>query len=160
MASLGSKAEPRSQASLVDALEVVHGVQHGLLISDAQLQRVEEASKYFTDMQKYMDDKIDGMIKMMQQWNSASEMSSSDRPPRPYQLSPTPPPPLTSLTPEELAFLKRQEAAGKISLMHETSPSTSQTTTETTPSNSLTFHIPNTHYQPTHRFVYTHTPPD
>jgi hypothetical protein len=50
MASLGSKAEPRSQASLVDALEVVHGVQHGLLISDAQLQRVEEASKYFTDI--------------------------------------------------------------------------------------------------------------
>jgi hypothetical protein len=52
---------------------------------------------------------MDGMTRMMQQWNSSSEFSSVEKAPRRVLDSPCPPPPNhthTNLTAQEYAFLK------------------------------------------------------
>jgi hypothetical protein len=40
---------------------------------------VEEASKFFGESQKRMDDKIDGIFRLMQQSSSPSEMGGAEK---------------------------------------------------------------------------------
>jgi hypothetical protein len=87
-------------------MEANQVMQRNLHKSEARLQHVEEASKFFGETQKKMDDKIDGLVKMMQQWNALSDMSSTERTPQPFTTSQSPQPHQTTqtmLTPDELA---------------------------------------------------------
>lgn len=77
---------------------------------------------------------------MRLQWNTGSEIGSAERAARSPSQPPTTPPPqsilptdhsaIPQLTGAEMAYLKRQEAGGKIKLHHQTmkfiSPSASQ----------------------------------
>jgi hypothetical protein len=123
------------------------------------LQQVEEVTKTISDTQQNIDDKIDGMFKMMQQRNASSEMGSAEKRCFPSSSSPPNPAAPTLLTPEKMAFLKKQEAAGKILLHQQTYPSSTSFTTETTPSISLSFHIPDPRPSTQPGQVYTHIHP-
>jgi hypothetical protein len=84
-------------------------------------------------------------------------MGSAEK--RPILASPpsnTPAP--TLLTPDEMAFLKKQEVVGKISLHQPIYPSTTSFTTNTLASPSLSFTVPDPRYTNQHGFVYTHHP--
>jgi hypothetical protein len=99
-----------------DTIEAVRLLQMGQHNTDLRLWHVEEASKQFGEIQKKMDDKLDSIHKLIYQWNG-SEMGSAQRPQRPTSSSPSPiPDPPPQLTTEGMAFLKKQEVAGKISL--------------------------------------------
>jgi hypothetical protein len=64
------------------------------------------------------------------------------------------------LTTYELAFLKKQEAAGKISLHQELIANTLTTTHDISASSSHTFHIPEHNHTSHIGFVYTHLYPE
>jgi hypothetical protein len=118
---------------------------------------VEDATKSVAETHKLIDAKLDGLYRVMQQWNSSSEFGSQERPPRPF---PNPPSPTTTtqntlLTADELAYLKKQEAAGKILLHQDPSSSTHTVTTNNTASASLPFHMPEQNLTPTSTFIYT-----
>jgi hypothetical protein len=71
-------------------------------------------------------------------------MGSAERFQKPSPNSPTPPPsvPQHTLTTEEVAFLKRREAVGKISLHQIPFTNTSPLTTNSLAIDSLTFNPP------------------
>jgi hypothetical protein len=90
-----------------------------------------------------------------------SEMGSSQK--LPHQFIPSASPPLqqdppSSLTEEEMAFLKMQEKAGKISLLHESFVNPTTTNQQTTPHDTQPF----TSHQPQTQlgFGYTKHIPD
>jgi hypothetical protein len=65
------------------------------------------------------------------------------------------------VTADELTYVKKQEAAGKISLHHTPYTTINPNTTDTPASPSLTFHMLDTNPNSPHGFVYTqvHTDP-
>jgi hypothetical protein len=67
-----------------------------------------------------MDDKVDAIHKLLLQLNT-TDLSSAKKSLPQTSPSTTPPPSASDplLTSEDIAFLKKQEAAGKISLHHE-----------------------------------------
>jgi hypothetical protein len=67
------------QATLAKTVEAVHSLQQSVQHNDVRLKQMEEASNVFNDTQAKMDDKIDNMFKMMQQWNVASEFGSAQK---------------------------------------------------------------------------------
>jgi hypothetical protein len=87
--------------------------------TELRLQKVEEVTKSFAEIQKHMDDTVDGIHRMLMWWNSSSELGSNPRSSRPIDSSPPPPSTETypSLTPNEMTFLKKHEATGKNTLL-------------------------------------------
>jgi hypothetical protein len=122
---------------------------------EARLQHLEDAGKVFAEIQNKMDDKVDSIHKLLMQW-APNESGSAQRPHTRSSPSFTPPPPdqQTLLTSDELAFLKKQEAAGKISLLPESFLHIG--THRTQPSSSLL--IPDTNLAS--GFVYTKQMPE
>jgi hypothetical protein len=100
---------------------------------------------------------MDGMTRMMQHWNTSSELSSAEKDPRILLDSPSIPPQNTTLTAEEYAFLKHQEAKGKI-LLHNTTPNKSHTPAETSSTHSFAFPNSEPQANTTSRIVYTINP--
>jgi hypothetical protein len=99
-----------------------------------------------------MDEKLDGIYNLLAQWNAGSEPSSLLRP-----FSPSPPPPHpTTLTADELVFLKKQEVAGKISLQHETLPPPHQSTHDPSSNHAYTTTDPTLTLQ--HGFTFIQNP--
>jgi hypothetical protein len=153
MAQSGSKGDAMATL-LVEMLELVCTLQQNMQHTETQMQRVEEASKGFGETQKLMDEKLDDIHKLISQWNSTSDTDSLHKSPPLYKQSPPSQTHLdlhTTLTVDELAFLRKQEAVGKISLHTETFPNTTM----------LNHHAstldPNQPINPC--FVYTHIPP-
>jgi hypothetical protein len=139
--------------SAVEATEAIQLLQIRVQSTDARLKRVEEAGKVFGDTQRLMDENLDGIYKMMTQWNSSSEMGSGQRPQR-HTTSPTPPlTPQTMLNAEDLAILKKQEAQSKITIHLDPFYSSSQPNTEASSSTMFAPLDPHT-YTPS-GFVYT-----
>jgi hypothetical protein len=113
----GQQADQRASSVVAEFTEAVHGLQQSVQQNDARLKHMEEAGKVFSDTQAKMDDKIDNMFKMMQLWNATSEFGSAQKCSPYHHSSPTPPnQTYQTLTPDELAFLKKHEATGKITL--------------------------------------------
>jgi hypothetical protein len=120
---------------------------------------VEEASRSISETQKHLDEKLDGIYKILQQWGSPSEMGSAEKPSRTSPVPPRPPPPYpNTLTPDEMAFLRKQEAAGKISLHPDPFTTSSAFTSASSSSDALTFTISNPHQHTNHGIIYTHYP--
>jgi hypothetical protein len=159
MSSSTPKGQVDPTSTILEALQVVHEMQQYLKKSDEHLQKVEEVTQYFSQTQQKIEEKMDGMTRMMQQWNSSSEFSSAEKAPRIVLDSPSPPPNHrgTTLTAQEYAFLKQQEASGKI-LIHNTPPPNSHTTIETSSNQSFAFNNPDPHPTNTSGIVYTINP--
>jgi hypothetical protein len=73
--------------------------------------------------------------------------------------SQTTPDTMQKLSMEELALLKRQEAQGKISLVH-SFPDAAQIDHDIVGSDTFTFGVADSHPNTTHGFVFTHVPLD
>jgi hypothetical protein len=56
------------------------------------LKKVEEASKFFGETQRKMDDKLDGIYNLLIQWNTGGEPSGIPKPHRSLSTSSPPPP--------------------------------------------------------------------
>jgi hypothetical protein len=112
MASSGSKAESAMMAVQAEALDTIHQLQQCLLHTDSHLQKVEEAGQFFSETQKKIDDKMDNICLMLQNWPAGSELGSADHFSR-RPFSPSPPLGTSSQTVEELAMLQKQQAEGK-----------------------------------------------
>jgi hypothetical protein len=162
MATLSSKPDSTTSSSITKALEAIRAMQHNLHKTDARLQQVEEAAKSMAETHKMIDVKLNGLYKVMQQWNSSSESGSQERPQRPFPNPPSPhqPTQTTLLTADELAFLRKQEVAGKISLHQEHTANTIPTTHDMTASASHPFHMPEHNHTPQTRIVYTQLYPE
>jgi hypothetical protein len=111
---------------------------------------VEDITKSLADTHKQIDAKMDGISKMLQQWNSSSEFGSQEKlsktfpnPPSPQQITP-----IHMLTADEMAFLKRQEVVGKISLHQEPPHSSDIPHPDSSSAPNLTFDIPNINMNP------------
>jgi SMC interacting uncharacterized protein involved in chromosome segregation len=98
MVSMGSKSEATSTSVALEALEAVRSLQQLLQKIDARLQHVEKVTKHVVETHKQIDDKLDGLYKLLQQWNSPSEHGSQEnlRDPSPTLLHHTKPHPLPS----------------------------------------------------------------
>jgi hypothetical protein len=57
-------------------LEAIRGLQHHLQKNDTRLQLLEDATKSVAETHKQIDAKLDGLFKVMQQWNLPSENGS------------------------------------------------------------------------------------
>jgi hypothetical protein len=143
-------------AATVDTVKVIKVLQMSIQNTEARMSRVEEASNHFGVTQKKMDDKLDGICMMLAQLNASSEFGSAQRL-HPTSTSPSPPPP-TGLSPDDMAFIKRQEAQGKISILNSHLPDPTTFTTDTT--DSITFTTPEPNNTTPHDFVYTNLHPD
>jgi hypothetical protein len=144
MASLGSKADLGSSQAFTEAMEAIMLMQQCLQKIDARLLKVEEATKFVVDTHAEINAKLDDLYKLLQQRNSPNEFSSQKKPQHPF---PNPPSPTqlnthTLLTADELPYLKKQEAADKISLHQDPSNSTHTLLHDSTVSSPLTFNIP------------------
>jgi prefoldin subunit 5 len=73
MASIGSKGDTVPARAILKALEAVRSLQQGILKIDARLQQVEAVIKDVAETHKQLDDKMDSIYKLIQQWNSSSE---------------------------------------------------------------------------------------
>jgi hypothetical protein len=160
--STTGKADSVAPKTLAETIVVVRGLQHSIKQTESRLQHVEEAGRVISDTQRLMDEKVDSIHKMLSQWNTGSKFGSSPRPHHtPNKPAPLPPEPYNRFSPDELAFLKKQEAAGKISLHigpphtpkpHRTTPTIDQHTkprivyTDVFPSSSSTPKIPSTNH--------------
>jgi hypothetical protein len=151
-------ADNKGDASVVpsvsEAFEVIRDSQSSFQSTEARLRKVEEAGKYFGETQQKMDEKLDGIYNLLAQWNTGSEPSSLPRSSRPFSPSPPPPHP-TTLTADELTFLKKQDA-GKISLQHKTLPPPHQSTHDPSSSHAYTTTDPTLTLQ--HGFTFTQNP--
>jgi hypothetical protein len=160
MATASTKGDSTATAAK-EALDVVRAMQQRLQHTEIHLQKVEDTSRVFGETQLKIDEKVDGIYKLLTQWNSCSEIGSAQRSPHPLNQSSSPPHQDTihQLSSEELATLKKQEAQGKI-LLHTTLLGSAQVDQDNTGSDTLTFGMPDTHTLPHHGFVYTHTQPE
>jgi hypothetical protein len=73
------------------------------------LQKVEATSKLLAETQQKMDEKVDAIYKLLQQWNG-SEIGSGQKSHPPLNSSPTPPHNqgnYPTLSVQDLAFLKK-----------------------------------------------------
>jgi hypothetical protein len=89
---------------------------------------VESTGKVFIENQQNMDDKLDVIYALLKQWNR-NDVDSDRKSHLHTNPSPTPPPnqtTISTLTTEELAFLKKQEADGKITIQHQAFLNTNQ----------------------------------
>jgi hypothetical protein len=128
-------------AATVDTVKVIKVLQMSIQNTEAIMSRVEEASNHFGVTQKKMVDKLDGICMMLAQLNASSEFGSAQRL-HPTSTSPSPPPP-TGLSPNDMAFIKRQEAQGKISILNSHLSDPTTFTTDTTDSITFTMSEPN-----------------
>jgi hypothetical protein len=135
-----TKGDSAGVPSFSDAFEAIRILQLNVQSIDARLKRVEEAGLIFWETQKKMDDKLDGIHQLLTQWTSSSELGSTHKLPRPVNLSPSPSPQFTTLTPDELALLKKQEPEGKISQHPDPFLHTTHTTQDTLPNFTFTTH--------------------
>ncbi|TVU34962.1 hypothetical protein EJB05_16821, partial [Eragrostis curvula] len=98
-----------------EALAAVQHLKVDLKSTQERLSKLELAGSEVKNRVVAMDEKVDSIHKLLLQFNAGSEPPSADRSagaiPQP-QAS-------TLLTAEEMEFLKRQEAASKITLHHE-----------------------------------------
>jgi hypothetical protein len=123
---------------------------------------VKETTGNVADTHKQIDGKLDGLYKLLQQWTFPSEQGSQEKTNRPFPNPPSPQQATTTtlLTAEEMAFLKKQEVAGKISLHHTPSTSSSSFNIATTNQPSHTFQIPHTTQTTQPGMGYTQLFPD
>jgi hypothetical protein len=108
MATSGSKRDSVPVGAILEALEDVRALQQCVLKTDARSQQVEAVTKDIVETHKQLDDKMDGIYKLIQQWNSSSDAGSPKKPPKPF---PNPPSPQTTIQPhmltaDDLTFLK------------------------------------------------------
>jgi hypothetical protein len=141
MVATGSKGDIVPAGALLEALEDVRSLQQCILKADARLQQVEIVTKDVVDTHKQLDDKMDGIYKLIQQWNSSSEYGSHEKPPKPF---PNPPSSNTSKIPLHTAPYQSFESIA----------SASSTVA------SLTFNIPNPHTNTQPGTIYTHLFPN
>jgi hypothetical protein len=137
--------DPWPTPPVTDFAEVIRNLQQSAQRTDLRLCQVEEAGKFFGETQRLMDEKLDNICRMLVQANLSSEPSSVRKSP-PLTTSPNDP---QTLSVKKMAFLRKQEAAGKFSLFQEPFPKTDKpnlgASTSTTP--TFTFHPPNNHTQ-------------
>jgi hypothetical protein len=143
-------------ATAVDAAEAIKALQICVQSTEAGMTRVEEASNYFGATQKKMDDQLDGICLMLAQLSDGSDFGSAQKQ-HPTTASPLPPPP-TGLTQDGLAFLKKQEAQGKISILNTSLPNSTPYITYTT--DTITLNTFERNHTSPQRFAYTHIPLD
>jgi hypothetical protein len=67
MSSSTPKGQVDPTSTILEALQVVHEMQQYLKKSDEHLQKVEEVTQYFSQTQQKIEEKMDGMTRMMQQ---------------------------------------------------------------------------------------------
>lgn len=124
--------------------------------TDARLHKVEEAGKIFGETQRKMDEKLDLIHKLLTQGSFTTEFGSAQNSPPNPQPSPTPPPEhLATMTADEMAFLKKQEATGKISLHTQPFLHTSKFPSDPSSSEFNQFSQIEPTKPPEHGYVYT-----
>jgi hypothetical protein len=156
MATPSVKGDLGSGSQGSDSLEMIHLLQLNMQQSECRMQRVEETVRSMSETHTLLDGKLDGIYKILQQMTS-SDFGSAEKSPRPISnTTPIQSTTTTLLTAVELAYLKKQEAAGKISLHHSSYIPTTPNTTEAQSSPSLTFHIPDPTTSANQGIVYTH----
>jgi hypothetical protein len=118
------KEEVVAPTSLAETIEVARSVLQGFTQTETCLQHMSEVAKSFGETQLKIDEKVDSIFKLLTQWNSSNKFGSSQKAPIFFNPPSTPPSQLTEthtlLTPEDLAFRRKQEVGGKIFLHHET----------------------------------------
>jgi hypothetical protein len=101
------KSDDVGPKTLAETIDLVRVMQNSIQQTESHLQHVEEVGKVFDETQRLMDDKLDGIHKLLTQWNSSSESGSASKS-NPIPNTPSLPPhdPYNRLTEDELAFLK------------------------------------------------------
>jgi hypothetical protein len=110
MATHNQRADSPSASHPTDTLEIIRSLQQNQQNIDLRLKKIEDASKSFAKKQDKLNEKVDGIHKMFIQWNATSEFGSSQKSARPsphHHQHPKQPETHTTLTLEEMAFLKK-----------------------------------------------------
>jgi hypothetical protein len=74
------------------AFEAIQILHQSFRSTEVRLKKVEEASKFFGETQRKMDDKLDGIYNLLIQWNTGGEPSGIPKPHRSLSTSSPPPP--------------------------------------------------------------------
>jgi hypothetical protein len=98
---------------------------------------------------------MDSIYQLLKLWGFSDEMGSAHKTQPPSTPSPPPTYTHTILTEDELAFLRKQEVAGKISLHHHPFNNTSKFAQEASSSHHQHPPLPKHQHPPQPRFVYT-----
>jgi hypothetical protein len=88
MAHHTTKGDSFTPLSSVEALETIRSLQQSQLNTETRLQQIEEGNKTVAAAQNKLEEKLDGIHKMMLQWNLNSEFGSSQKSPRPPTTQP------------------------------------------------------------------------